>query len=112
MVYIEEAHPTDLWQLPSNVRDGVLFAAPRSDEERTEIAATCVVRLAVKIPSLLDRIDNEVERAYTAWPDRLYVIGADGRVRYKSPPGPFGFSTGALEEALRQLGLTPRLAMP
>ena len=30
----------------------------------------------------------------------LYVIGTDGRVRYKSAPGPFGFSTSELEQAL------------
>jgi type I thyroxine 5'-deiodinase len=60
----------------------------------------CVVRLAIKIPALLDGVDNRVERAYTGWPDRLYIIGTDGRVRYKSAPGPFGFSTSLLEAAL------------
>ena len=42
-----------------------------------------------------------VERLYTGWPDRLYLIGKDGRVRYKSAPGPFGFKPGGLEAALR-----------
>jgi type I thyroxine 5'-deiodinase len=60
----------------------------------------CVVRLAIKMPALLDGVDNRVERAYTGWPDRLYIIGTDGRVRYKSAPGPFGFSTSRLEGAL------------
>jgi hypothetical protein len=67
----------------------------------------CVVRLAIKIPSLLDGIDNQVERAYTGWPDRLYVIGTDGRIRYKSAPGPYGFSTKRLEEVLTQLSDHP-----
>jgi Iodothyronine deiodinase len=102
-VYIEEAHPTDLWQQSSNVREGVLFQSPRTNEERVDVAATCVTRLAVKIPALLDGIDNRIERAYTGWPDRLYIIGTDGRVYYKSAPGPFGFSTNELEVALRQL---------
>jgi hypothetical protein len=77
-VYIQEAHPVDLWQDSSNVKDGVLLA------------------------SLVDGIDNRVERAYTWGPDRLYLIGTDGRVRFKSGPGPFGFSTAALEQALKQ----------
>ncbi len=101
-MYIEEAHPIDLWQVSSNVKDGVLFASPRSDTERADTAAMCVVRLAIKIPSLLDDIDNRTERAYTGWPDRLYIVGTDGRIRYKSAAGPFGFSTAALEDALGQ----------
>ena len=102
MVYIEEAHPIDLWQVSANVKDGVLFASPRTDSERNEMANACVVRLAIKIPSVLDGVDNRVERAYTGWPDRLYIVGRDGRIRYKSAPGPFGFSTSALEGALEK----------
>ena len=100
MVYIQEAHPVDLWQVSSNVKDGVLWASPQSDDERSEVAGACVLRLAIKIPAVVDGIDNRVERAYTGWPDRLYVIGTDGRVRYKSAAGPFGFSTTELEQAL------------
>jgi len=103
VVYIEEAHPTDLWQLPSNVREAVLYESPRTDTERADIATQCVLRLAIKIPSLLDGIENRVERAYTGWPDRLYIIGRDRRVHFKSAPGPFGFSTGELEESLNTL---------
>ena len=100
MVYIQEAHPVDLWQVSSNVEDGVLLASPQSDGERSEVAGTCVLRLAIKLPALVDGIDNRVERAYTGWPDRLYLIGTDGRVHYKSAAGPFGFSTAELERAL------------
>jgi len=92
-----------LWQLSSNVKDGVLFKSPTTDTERAETAEMCVVKLAVKLPALLDGIDNRVERAYTGWPDRLYLIDTSGRIRYKSAPGPFGFSTTALESALQQL---------
>jgi hypothetical protein len=102
-VYIEEAHPTDLWQLPSNIKDGVLFESPRTDQDRIDVAAACILRLAVKIPALLDGIDNRIERAYTGWPDRLYIIGTDGRIYYKSAPGPFGFSTKELEASLKRL---------
>jgi Iodothyronine deiodinase len=87
----------------SNVDEGVLFASPRSEGERADTAAMCVVRLAIKIPSLIDGMDNRTERAYTGWPDRLYIVGTGGRIRYKSAPGPYGFSTSALEEALRQV---------
>jgi hypothetical protein len=102
-VYIQEAHPVDLWQVKSNVKDGVLFSSPRTDNERVDTASVCVAKLAIKIPSLLDGIDNRTERAYTGWPDRLYVVGTDGRVSYKSQPGPFGFKTPELEQVLARL---------
>jgi len=60
----------------------------------------CVVKLAVKLPALVDGIDNRTERAYTGWPDRLYIVGNDGKIKFKSAPGPFGFSTNDLEQAL------------
>jgi type I thyroxine 5'-deiodinase len=103
VVYIEEAHPTDLWEMASNVRDGVLFRSPRSDGERAETASACVRNLGIRIPALLDGIDNRVERVYTAWPDRLYLIGSDGRIIFKTRPGPYGFSAQALETALRKV---------
>ena len=89
--------------MSSNVKDGVLFESPRTNEERIDVATTCIVRLAVKIPALLDGIDNRIERAYTGWPDRMYIIGTDGRIYFKSAPGPFGFSTKELEASLKQL---------
>jgi type I thyroxine 5'-deiodinase len=103
VVYIQEAHPTDLWQLPSNVRDGVLFASPRSDGERADTATACVRKLGIRIPALLDGIENRTERDYTAWPDRMYVIGTDGRIVLKTAPGPYGFSTADLERTLKQM---------
>jgi len=100
VVYIQEAHPVDLWQVDSNRRDQVLFASPRTAGDREEVAEMCVVKLAVKLPALVDGIDNRTERAYTGWPDRLYIVGNDGKIKFKSAPGPFGFSTKDLEQAL------------
>ncbi len=107
VVYIEEAHPTDLWQMESNVRAGVLFRSPRTDQERNETASSCVRKLGIRIPALRDGIANGIERAYTGWPDRLYLIGRDGRVRFKSAPGPFGFSAAGLSEAIASLVQSP-----
>jgi len=100
VVYIQEAHPTDLWQMPSNVKKGILYASPRTDTARAEIATVCVKDLGVEFPALVDGIDDAIEQAYTGWPDRLYLIGTDGRIAYKSRPGPFGFLTEELEAAL------------
>ena len=100
MVYIAEAHASDMWQMPSNVRDGVIFRNPTTDGEREQVAGACVRKLHIAFPALLDSVENRVEQAYTGWPDRLYLIGADGRIRYKSEPGPFGFSPDKLAAAL------------
>ena len=89
--------------MASNVRDGVLFRSPRTNSERTETASACVRNLGIRIPALLDGIDNRTEQAYTGWPDRLYLIGQDGRIIFKTRPGPYGFSAKSLEEALKGL---------
>lgn len=100
-IYIEEAHPSDIWQMRSNVNEGVVFRNPRSDAERVHVAESCVRTLGIHFPALIDGIDNTVERLYTGWPDRLYLIGRDGRVVFKSAAGPFGFHPEKLEAALR-----------
>lgn len=84
----------------SNVREGVVFRNPQSDAERFNVAGSCVRNLGIRFPALIDGIDNTVERLYTGWPDRLYLIGRDGRVLFKSPPGPFGFHPDNLAAAL------------
>jgi hypothetical protein len=86
----------------SNVKDGVLFASPRNEAERYAVAGTCVRKLGIKFPALIDGFDNRVEAAYTGWPDRLYLIAPGGRVLYKSKPGPFGFKPDDLAAAIRR----------
>ena len=102
-VYILEAHPTDVWQMESNVKDKVLFASPKNEEEREYVAGACVRKLGIKFPAVIDGFDNTTEKAYTGWPDRLYLIGSDGKVLYKSKPGPFGFKPEQLEAAIKKL---------
>lgn len=55
------------------------------------------------MPAIIDSDDNAVNRAYAAWPDRLYGIGKDGAVLYKSGPGPAGFRTPDLEAWLSEI---------
>jgi type I thyroxine 5'-deiodinase len=88
--------------MQSNVRDKVLFASPKNEAERASVAGTCVRKLGIKFPAVIDGFDNQVETAYTGWPDRLYLIDTDGRVRYRSKPGPFGFHPLDLADALQK----------
>jgi len=100
VVYISEAHPTDIWQMQSNVRERVLFRSPTTDAEREQVAGACVRNLHIAMPALIDSLSNRVEQQYTGWPDRIYLIGTDGRVRLKTEPGPFGFDAKKLSSAL------------
>jgi type I thyroxine 5'-deiodinase len=49
---------------------------------------------------VVDDIDDTTDTKYTGWPERLYLIDRDGRVAYKSCPGPFGFRPAELGAAL------------
>jgi hypothetical protein len=103
VVYIQEAHPVDLWQMQSNVKEHVLVKSTKTLEERSHAASSCVLRLGINIPAVIDGPDDRVERAYTGWPDRLYVIDRDGRIAFKSAAGPFGFEPEKVAATLQQL---------
>jgi hypothetical protein len=103
VVYIQEAHPVDAWQIPSNERDNVLHADPTTTDERVDLAGICVRNLGIELPAIVDEADNRVEQAYTGWPDRLYVVDRAGRIAYKSAPGPFGFKPADMAEALQRV---------
>jgi Iodothyronine deiodinase len=89
--------------MQSNIRDKVLFRSPRDEQERASVAGACVRRLGIKFPAVIDGFDNQVETAYTGWPDRMYLIASDGRVLYKSKPGPFGFHPQDLATAINKI---------
>ena len=90
--------------MQSNVKDKVVFASPRNQDERAFVAGSCVRKLGIEVPALLDEFGNSTETAYTAWPDRLYLIDRSGKVAYKSKPGPFGFEPDELKAAIKKLG--------
>jgi type I thyroxine 5'-deiodinase len=105
-VYITKAHPSDVWQMESNVKEKVVFASPKSEEERAFVAGACVRKLGIKFAAVLDEFGNSTEQAYTGWPDRIYLIDAQGKVAYKSKPGPFGFKPDLLAAALARVSVT------
>ena len=95
--------PGDVWLTPSNLKDKVVFASPKDFGQRTRAAASCVRKLGIKFPALVDRFDNPTERDYTAWPDRIYLVNKQRRIVYKSRPGPFGFKPQELQSALQAM---------
>ncbi len=103
LVYVRESHPTDGWQVAQNEKEGVLIESAKSYEQKDGHATSCARNLGIAFPTLVDGMDNAVESAYTAWPDRYYLIGKDGRVVVKGAPGPGGFKAAGLEAAIAGL---------
>lgn len=102
VVYIKEAHPEDGWVLAANRDAGIAVDDPATPAERGEVAAACATRLAIRIPILVDAADDEAARHYGGWPDRLYLIGREGRVAFRGDEGPQGFDPAALEAAIER----------
>ena len=100
IVYVREAHPEDGWVLDENRGEGIAVADPVSLAERATVAETCAVRLQTRIPTLLDDVDDAVALAYGGWPDRLYLVGRDGRVAFQGGRGPDGFKPEELKAAI------------
>ncbi len=100
VVYVREAHPTDGWQVGVNSRDKVLFAQPKTLDERIDVAHSMCEQLKMSIPTLIDNMEDTTEKNYQAHPDRLYLVGKDGKSAFQGAPGPVGFRPEVLEEAL------------
>jgi Iodothyronine deiodinase len=100
LVYIREAHPEDGWVLTGNRDAGIALVDPPGGVERAAVAETCAVALRIPMPVLVDGIDDAVARANGGWPDRLYLIGRNGRVAFRGGEGPFGFAPSELGAAI------------
>ena len=102
VVYIREAHPEDGWVVIDNREDNIRVFDPTTDAERRRTVESCAARLPVRIPVVIDGIEDGVAAAYGAWPDRLYLVGRDGRIAFQGGTGPFGFLPEELEAAIEE----------
>ncbi len=74
---------------------------PISILERSHAAGQCVADLNLPIPAILDKMDDKVSQNYQGHPDRLYLIGKDGRVSYAGGKGPRLFDPEELADAIK-----------
>ena len=102
LIYIREAHPTEGLPDDANRREGIALPDASSIADKEEHASLCVRRLDIRFTTLIDEMDNRVELAYSAWPDRLYLIGRDGRIAWKGHPGSVGFVPAELAVAIEK----------
>lgn len=105
MVYIKEAHPTDGWATPGNERAGISIADPKTYAERTDVAQKACTALKINLPCLVDGMNDAANKAYAAWPDRIYIVDAAGKIAVKGGQGPGGFAP-SVTEARAWLGKT------
>jgi Iodothyronine deiodinase len=90
-VYVREAHPTDEWQMKSNVKDDVCYAQPKTLEQRLAIANDFTKRFKYTLPFGIDDMSNAADLAYSAWPERIYIIDEGGHIAYRGGIGPFNY---------------------
>jgi hypothetical protein len=102
IIYIKEAHPAEDWPMRVNPRLKYI-KDPTSKFERFQVANTCVNDLKISIPCLLDDMENSTAAAYKGYPDRLYIVGKDGRIAYHGGPGPRGFQPDEMEKTLVEI---------
>ena len=103
VVYIREAHPEEGWVVTPNRDQDIRVSDPRNTDERIDVAATCAINLQIRIPVVVDEVDDTIASAYGALPDRLYLVDTAGTVAYQGDPGPWGFNPDALAEAIAAL---------
>jgi len=110
-VYIREAHPVDGWWFGKGIMNTLLTLQgnkasrdlydPKTIEERRAAAGDCEESLQYGIKTYVDEIDDPVNKAYAAWPTRLYLISKEGVVVYAGGLGPWGFKPAALGLAIQ-----------
>ncbi len=101
VVYIKEAHALDS-RMAGGGGNGPLVQEPINITERLNLANQCATAMEIEqIPTLVDEIDDGVGAAYAAWPDRLFLVGKDGKIAFSGGRGPFGFKPAELEKAIK-----------
>jgi hypothetical protein len=101
VVYTREAHALD-GSSPRGGDGNPLVEEPLTLDERSSVAKTCVAKLDLApLTTLIDNMDDSTSDAYASFPDRLYLVGKDGKIAYAGARGPRGFSPDELEDAIR-----------
>lgn len=93
MVYIREAHASDSDR-------PVRYATEKGIKQQTHYEDRCVTaqmlldEKKLTMPFLIDGMDNKTNEAYAAQPDRVFVVGVDGKLVVAAERGPWGFKPG------------------
>ena len=82
LIYISEAHAQggaeSQWQSTLNLREGIDLPPARNLVEKEAHASLCLRKLSLPFAAVVDGMDAAAEKAYDAWPSRIYLVGPDG----------------------------------
>lgn len=94
-IYIREAHAEDGWKLPRNKREGIVIKDAKTMAERSAVAREACAHFKTQIPGLVDTMNDATDRAYAAWPSRIFLVDMKGTVAVRGEPGPRGLVPAA-----------------
>jgi hypothetical protein len=110
-IYIRKTNPVQDWYPGKKLiqllqRVSASIPQPELDEpqtmpDRRKAATKCDRLQEYGIHMLVDEMDDLANKAYAAYPARLYLVGLDGRVVYAGGMGPWDFYPDKLGEAIK-----------
>ena len=80
----------------------MVFDQPTSLDGRQDVARQCTMSLTMTMPCVVDTMDNQADRAYAAWPERIYIVDTDGKIAFAGKRGPWGFKPDEARRWLRR----------
>lgn len=90
LVYITEAHAAD-GRRPVPYAKELNITEHKDYDQRCKTADQLIGDKELTIPTIIDGMDNAVNEAYKAHPDRVFLVRKDGRLAVAAKRGPFGF---------------------
>lgn len=113
LIYIREAHAADGNRPVDYAKTKGIFEH-QTTADRCSTAKELIKDNELTIPCFADWMDDQVNQAYSAWPDRIFVVRTDGRLAIAAERGPRGFepalkATRRWLEAFKQSQVEPPL---
>lgn len=90
LVYIKEAHASD-GSRPVGYAEELGITEHKNYGQRCQTAEKLITDKSLTIPTLIDDMDDNVNKDYKAHPDRVFLVRKDGRLAVAAKRGPFGF---------------------
>lgn len=97
IVYIKEAHAAD-GERPVGYAKEMGINQHKTYGERCAIAEKLINDKELKIPAIIETMENKVDKAYGGAPTRAYLVRKDGKLGVAGRKGPMG-----LKPALKEI---------
>ncbi len=101
LIYIKEAHAEDSSR-PVQYAQDLGIKQHTNYGERCNVAEKLFADKELTLPCLVDGMNDEANKAYRGYPDRVFVVRTDGKIAVAAERGPRGFKP-ALDETLKWL---------